>query len=219
MPFSCWFDFFNMDHFKQLSSVVIITFFSPLGNEASWIVCWWAFELKFYYLKVPVFLAKAQNTKINCLWRTKLCAFIMGFTKCLWHNIHKLHYLKWDQIMHHLSPSIVNRGGQNWSLFIYQLLSLLNYWLFNFSRFSWCLCTSKSRQLSTEELKFITCHLSASYKQWIYHYYKTSGSTLKAVSKLMWLPCINSSIISLYQFKLSAEEVIIKTNSKEINSN
>ena len=32
----------------------------------------------------------------------------------------------------------------------------------------------------------------------------------------MWLPCINSSIISLYQFKLSAEEVAIKTNSKEI---
>ena len=32
----------------------------------------------------------------------------------------------------------------------------------------------------------------------------------------MWLPCINSSIISLYQIKLSVEEVAIKTNSKEI---
>ena len=97
MPPSCWFDFFNMDHFKQLSSVVIITFFSPLGNEASsWIVCWWAFELKFYYLKVPVFLQRHKIPRSivcegpNCvplLWDLQNVFDIIYTSYIIWNEI------------------------------------------------------------------------------------------------------------------------------------
>ena len=51
----------------------------------------------------------------------------MAFTKYFWHDIFKVNCLKWDQILHHLSPSTVGRGGQNSSLFIYQLSLLINY--------------------------------------------------------------------------------------------
>ena len=53
-----------------------------------------------------------------------------AFTNCFWHNICKVNCLKWYQIVHHLSQSrMVFIGGQNFSLFIYQLSLLLNYWL------------------------------------------------------------------------------------------
>ena len=61
---------------------------------------------------------------------TNYMPLFKAFTNCFWHNICKVNCLKWYQIVHHLSQSrMVFIGGQNFSLFIYQLSLLLNYWL------------------------------------------------------------------------------------------
>jgi len=125
--------------------------------------------------------SKAQDDKkiprsIVCEGGQIICLYLWHLQiKCLiWHHILKVECLEWDQTTQHFSPSIVDTGGQKFSLFIFQLSSLLNYWLSFFTRYT---------QLSVEELKSIICHLSASNKQCIYHYFKTTGPTLITVKK------------------------------------
>lgn len=95
--------------------------------------CLWMNYWKKNYLKVPFFFSTAQKMMQNTqdqlsVKEPNYIPLFMAFTKYFWHDIFKVNCLKWDQILHHLSPSTVGRGGQNFGLFINQL-SLLNYWL------------------------------------------------------------------------------------------
>ena len=95
--------------------------------------CLWMNYWKKNYLKVPFFSTAhkmMQNTQDQLSVKDpNYMPLFMAFTKYCWRDIFKVNCLKWDQILHHLSPSIVGIGGQNLSLFIYQLSLLINYWL------------------------------------------------------------------------------------------
>lgn len=63
-----------------ISVFIIIMSFSPLENGDSWIV-WRAFELIFYYLKVPFFAIRHKTSQVTCLWSDQIVYLYYGIYK------------------------------------------------------------------------------------------------------------------------------------------
>ena len=101
------------------------------------------------------FFAKAQNAKINSLLKNQIVCLYYGIYKMSLTQYTQVKIIVWNEIKsctifhHQLSTEEVPKIVVY--LYIDQLLSLLNYWLFFSRLISWWLHTSKS--LSTEELK------------------------------------------------------------------